>query len=165
MIDEKERQDIVEEAVSKAVEKTLLMIPEVIGNLMSSHASLHKINTEFYNNVNLINAALSDENGFGSLVEYPPNMGSLVLVGGNDVIIKKLDEYDIRNITLVKIDVEFSEVNVLMGSLQTLSESKPVLFIECGMIDNLKSLTDVLKPLGYKIKNVHANRIIEYTIF
>lgn len=48
MIDEKERQDIIDEAVNKAVEKTLLLIPEVIGNLMSSHAALHKINTKFY---------------------------------------------------------------------------------------------------------------------
>ncbi len=44
MITEEEKQDII----NKAVEKTLLMIPEVIGNLMSSHAALHKINTKFY---------------------------------------------------------------------------------------------------------------------
>jgi len=48
MIEEKERNEIIEEAINKAVEKTLLMIPEVIGNLMSSHAALHKINTKFY---------------------------------------------------------------------------------------------------------------------
>jgi hypothetical protein len=48
MIDEKERREIVEEAVNKAVEKTLLMIPEVVGNLMANHAILHKINTKFY---------------------------------------------------------------------------------------------------------------------
>ncbi len=48
MIDEKERQEIIEEAVNKAVEKTLLLIPEIVGNLMSSHAALHKINTKFY---------------------------------------------------------------------------------------------------------------------
>ena len=48
MIDEKERREIIEEAVNKAVEKTLLSIPEVIGNLMASHAILHKINTKFY---------------------------------------------------------------------------------------------------------------------
>jgi len=30
------------------VEKTLLAIPEVIGNLMANHAALHKINHKFY---------------------------------------------------------------------------------------------------------------------
>jgi len=48
MIDEKEKQEIIEEAVNKAVEKTLLLIPEVIGNLMVSHAALHKMNAKFY---------------------------------------------------------------------------------------------------------------------
>ncbi len=48
MIDAKERQEIIEEAVNKAVEKTLLLIPETVGNLMASHAALHKINTKFY---------------------------------------------------------------------------------------------------------------------
>ena len=48
MIDESERQEIVREAVNKAKEEILLAIPEVIGNLMSSHAALHKINTKFY---------------------------------------------------------------------------------------------------------------------
>jgi len=48
MIEEKEKEAIIEEAVNKAVEKTLLMIPEVIGNLIASHAALHKINAKFY---------------------------------------------------------------------------------------------------------------------
>jgi len=48
MIDEKERQEIIEEAINKSVEKTLLMLPEVIGNLMQSHAALHRINAKFY---------------------------------------------------------------------------------------------------------------------
>jgi len=34
--------------VDKAVEKTLLMIPEVIGNLITHHVSLNKMNKDFY---------------------------------------------------------------------------------------------------------------------
>lgn len=37
-----------DEIINAAVEKTLLMIPEVIGNLIANHALLHKMNTEFY---------------------------------------------------------------------------------------------------------------------
>jgi len=44
MITESERNEII----NAAVEKTLLMIPEVIGNLLANHAALHKINTAFY---------------------------------------------------------------------------------------------------------------------
>ena len=44
MITEDEKNEIINEAV----ERTLLMIPEVVGNLMANHAALHKINTKFY---------------------------------------------------------------------------------------------------------------------
>lgn len=43
-----ERKSIIEEAVNKAVEKTLLSIPEVIGNLMASQATMANLNREFY---------------------------------------------------------------------------------------------------------------------
>lgn len=48
MITEEEKLEIIQRATNLAVEKTLLLIPEVVGNLMSSHAALHKINTKFY---------------------------------------------------------------------------------------------------------------------
>jgi hypothetical protein len=44
MVTEEEKQEII----SLAVEKTLLMIPDVVGNLMASHASMTKINSAFY---------------------------------------------------------------------------------------------------------------------
>ena len=37
-----------DEIINAAVERTLLMIPEVVGNLMANHAMLHKINKKFY---------------------------------------------------------------------------------------------------------------------
>jgi len=37
-----------QEIINAAVEKTLLLIPEVIGNLMAQNAMLHKMNSKFY---------------------------------------------------------------------------------------------------------------------
>lgn len=37
-----------EEIICAAVERCLLSMPEVIGNLMANHAALHKMNSEFY---------------------------------------------------------------------------------------------------------------------
>lgn len=37
-----------EEIINAAMERTLLRIPEVIGNLLSNHAALIKINKKFY---------------------------------------------------------------------------------------------------------------------
>ena len=44
MITEEEKEEII----ALATERMLLTIPEVIGNLMSNHAALHKINIKFY---------------------------------------------------------------------------------------------------------------------
>jgi hypothetical protein len=41
-------QEEKDEIVALAVEKTLLAIPEVVGNLIANHAALHKINKDFY---------------------------------------------------------------------------------------------------------------------
>lgn len=37
-----------QEIIDKAVEKALLMIPEVVGNLMTQHVTYNKINAKFY---------------------------------------------------------------------------------------------------------------------
>jgi len=44
MITKEEREEII----NASVEKTLLLIPEVVGNLLANHAALHKINAAFY---------------------------------------------------------------------------------------------------------------------
>ncbi|MCK4330882.1 hypothetical protein KAX02_13715 [candidate division WOR-3 bacterium] len=44
MITEKEKQEIID----KAVEKALLLLPEAVGSLMVNQAVLHKLNREFY---------------------------------------------------------------------------------------------------------------------
>jgi uncharacterized protein YpuA (DUF1002 family) len=43
-----ERQSIIDEAVDKAVERALLMLPEVVGNLITDHVAMSKINADFY---------------------------------------------------------------------------------------------------------------------
>lgn len=44
MITEEEKNEIV----ALAVERAILAMPEVVGNLMANHAALHKMNSEFY---------------------------------------------------------------------------------------------------------------------
>ncbi len=44
MITEEERNDII----NKAVEKAMLVLPEVVGNLITQHVILSKLNSEFY---------------------------------------------------------------------------------------------------------------------
>ena len=41
-------QEDMDKIVSCAVEKILLRIPEIIGNLIQNHAEIHKLNKDFY---------------------------------------------------------------------------------------------------------------------
>ncbi len=64
-----------------------------------------------------------------------------------------LDEYMI-NSTLVKIDVEGYEMDVLEGMYFTLIGCKPKLIIEIHSSDLEKKCTEYLKELGYTCKHV-----------
>ena len=44
MISDEEKIEII----NLAVEKAILMIPEIVGNMMANHAALNKMNSEFY---------------------------------------------------------------------------------------------------------------------
>ena len=44
MVTEEDKQEIID----RAVERALLILPETIGNLMTQHAALAKLNSEFY---------------------------------------------------------------------------------------------------------------------
>ena len=74
MVTEEEKEEII----AAAVEKTLLLIPEVIGNLMANHAALHKINAKFYGdypeftkNKDVVQSVVEMLEGKNPLTEYP----------------------------------------------------------------------------------------------
>ena len=73
MITEEEKTEII----NIAVEKMLLAIPEVVGNLMANHAALHKINAKFYKDhpefrekKNVVQAVVEMIEGKNPLLQY-----------------------------------------------------------------------------------------------
>lgn len=86
------------------------------------------------------NCAISDKQGETILYtpvkkgnEIPSN-SSLSEVGHetveNLIKIKTLDEFNLTDVDLIKIDVEGHESNVLNGALNTIKKNKPILIIE-----------------------------------
>ena len=66
-----------------------------------------------------------------------------------------IDEYKVNNpgdfnISVIKIDVEGSEVAVLSGADKTLSQYHPDLFIEAADKDFRQEIEDIILPYGYK---------------
>lgn len=71
-------QEEKDEIVALAVERTLLAIPEVVGNLIANHAALHKINKDFYDKhkefatrKDIVQAVVEMVEGQNPLDKYP----------------------------------------------------------------------------------------------
>ena len=70
-------QEEKDEIINAAVERTLLAIPDVVGNLMANHAMLHKLNSEFYKKYpefaerkDIVQAVVEYTEGKNPLVKY-----------------------------------------------------------------------------------------------
>ena len=113
--------------------------------------------------VTIVKAAASDRLGTLQLEAGPiSNLGMAKVVCGRkdgltEVISKTVDDIvalvtqkgDPR-ISLIKIDVEGFELNVLRGSLKTIKEHLPVIVVEAATTDSHRAVENILKQFGYQ---------------
>ena len=85
MITERERQSIIDEAVDKAVERALLVLPEVVGNLIVDHVAMNKINAKFYkdhpefkDHKDVVMSVIEATEGKNPLLNYEDLLGKAV---------------------------------------------------------------------------------------
>ncbi len=132
--------------------------------LPSALASL-KRNTSKMENVFVNDFGLSSSSGEIVFYQNGDGDGGSSLVKENvknikgEIIVKvrPLDSVDIDNsITLVKIDVEGHELDVLKGARSTFGKYTPKVFMETHSDDILAGLKEVL-PSGYRLKNPYTN--------
>jgi FkbM family methyltransferase len=114
--------------------------------------------------VTLLDVALSDAVGRGQMKRFGPehNDGMVWLKPGDEVEVTTLDalaeSYDLSNTALVKVDVEYHEINVLRGAAKFLRECRPeYLFIELTDPVNLLEGTKLLGYFGYDRIGRYAN--------
>jgi FkbM family methyltransferase len=102
----------------------------------------------------LYNSQMGNDGGF-SLHSY--SNGSSFIVEDN-ILTKKLDSYNLNNITMIKIDVENHENEVLDGARNTINRNKPIIFIENlfhgypNVCPDPEPHQKILKELNYKKK-------------
>lgn len=79
-------------------------------------------------------------------------------VNGGPVQVRPLDSYGLRDVSVIKIDVEDMEPQVLIGAQQTLDRERPVVFAEARNDECHKAIADVLRPWGYRRTHRFASR-------
>lgn len=101
--------------------------------------------------ITIHNEALGATEARGTLVnETPGNLGAgHISLDDGDVAIRPLDSFNLKDLALIKIDVEGMELDVLQGATQTIRASRPVLIVETLEREQLKSLLEFTGALGY----------------
>lgn len=94
-----------------------------------------------------------------SLTEMAPrninNEGNTMIgFGGDPVPMQPLDDFEFKNLSLVKIDVEEYEMEVLNGAIKTILKHKPVLIVEIWNDSNQIEKIKKIESLGYQAYNI-----------
>ena len=133
----------------------------------------------------LYKVALSDTNGLAELVTYESCKGNNTIselwnqvpqwgagIQTEQVIMARLDDFNIPRITFMKIDVEGSELRVLKGATNTLRIHRPVVAVEIHTDELLekgnfeyrrKDIVNLMRCMDYKLMDCDAygNHIFE----
>lgn len=124
-------------------------------NLLKSNAKKNNIK-----DIHLENFGLGDKRGDIFLYLDPLNPGRNSMEQKLDlkkitVKIKKLDDYNIKNVKLIKIDVEGFEPCVLRGAEKIIKENKPKIIFEAWDSIYLKKIKIVLDSFNYEIHKIN----------
>ncbi len=130
----------------------------------------HNLKINMISNVTIMRYALGD-----SFKPVQMNVGAHeneggtgVGVGGDWVDMYPLDFFEFSNISLMKIDVEGFEDQVLLGAKETILRNKPVILIEImgGQIyetasveikERIDHTISILESFGYRVENIQTH--------
>ena len=91
--------------------------------------------------------------GSSSFIQMKSEIENLKLVSVQKIL---LDELNLENVDYIKIDVQFHELEVIEGSVDTLNRNNPVLCIEAARRNEkellyVKKFVQILENLKYRI--------------
>lgn len=121
-----------------------------------------------FDRVNLYNSAVSDAWGY---VKIKKSWGRLSMTArvatGGQISAIPIDELKLKNVGLIKLDVEGFELRALKGATETISESKPVIFMEVKPEEEEHSKTpyaahEYVLHLGYEVAHKMGRNWLYY---
>lgn len=99
------------------------------------------------------NVALGDAPGTAVMVGSDDDIiwgKSAVRYGSGDIDVRTLDSYGLDNVSMLKIDVEGNEPQVLKGAVETIMRSRPIVYTEAADMHAAVACADMMEPLGYR---------------
>ncbi len=100
------------------------------------------------------------DSSMGKLVTSTFQAGATA-TGEMDVAIRRLDSLvqaqEIPAPHVIKVDVEGAELDVLLGAVGVLRESRPLVFIEAHSASLEQACSEVLERLGYRIRRLELH--------
>ncbi len=105
------------------------------------------------------NIALGERDARGSGVfEEPNNAGTFTIREdpAGAVEIQTLDAFGFDDVTLMKIDAEWMELQVIRGGMQTIERTRPVIFAKGHGWGYMDPIIKLLAPLGYTCRNMFS---------
>ncbi|MFV0482055.1 MAG: FkbM family methyltransferase, partial [Campylobacteraceae bacterium] len=119
----------------------------LVFDIMSVSIKINK-----FKNIKAFNFGLSDKVGKAKIDNFnKSNLGAQSLkIGEGEIELKPLDTIKFhKKISIIKIDVEGMEINVLKGAKNIINNNRPLLYIEAISLVEFKKLNNVLEELGY----------------
>jgi len=106
------------------------------------------------NSFHLSNVGISDESGFVDLCQVDHNNCGITKIVNNDgtqCIVDTLDNLveGIENISLIKIDVEGFELQVIKGATKILINQSPIIFVELQSEQDFSIFNEFISLFGY----------------
>jgi FkbM family methyltransferase len=118
-------------------------------------------------NVQLYNVGLGEKNEVVFLkqfdIHHKANQGAIKIIDAEDVDhrgeminVKRLDDYHLDNVGLMKIDVEGYEYHVLRGAFRTIATYRPVILIELYQSNQYnREIREFFERLGYTLHHIN----------
>lgn len=117
-----------------------------------------------FSDVTIKNYALANFNGTADFHQGEKNCGDSKIsrIGRNDytIIVKKLDDENLSNVDLIKIDVQGWELEVLEGAEQLLKKDRPWVLFEIN--DAVDACCNFLENLDYGMIYFKSKRMFIY---
>jgi FkbM family methyltransferase len=96
--------------------------------------------------------ALADRTAMGAW--DPHHRGRVAATVDGWLEMRTLDSYGLRDVALLKVDVEGAETAVLRGASETLERERPVVYAEARSRAARTRISGVLQPHGYALSTV-----------